>query len=866
MRDGRVEHSSSAQITLKQRFHPSPCPIFRRLGVLGKPQSTRNRKKNNNTMPKLIPNELPTLDLDYKLAIVGEAPGAEEETLGKPFMGASGRLLSAVLAQSSILRSACLVGNICQQRPPNNQIFQFDWLGEEIQSGLAQLKQDIDEVNLNLCLLLGATPLKAAGIKHPISDYRGTVFQCLDTTSPFFARKCLATFHPAYVLRDYSVMPLFAFDIARARKQSLTPEHHAPQRTYELGLSAAEICQRLEAVTSHELVSIDIEGGIEQGVTCVGISTNHRTGFIISLNDYASSEQGRLIQSLSRVLSSSTIPKVLQNSLYDNFVLSWLWKLPIRNVVHDTMLSGWEIYPELPKALGVQTSIWTEEPFYKFERKIDDKSTHYTYCIKDALVTHEISTAHQAVLSNSSKAHYNFNISLLPSLLYMELRGIKYDQNKANERKQEVEISQKELQSQIDQKAQAALNCNSPKQMIEALYGRLGYEPQYQKEKGRKTTKLTVDMEALLTLYRHYNGDQFIMNILKWKSLDGQRKQLEIPTDYDGRMRTSYNLVGTETGRFTSSEAPTGNGTNLQQIIKKPECRAVFVADDGKLWAKFDLSGADGWTVAAHSKRLGDPTMMDDMLFGMKIAKILACMNLHGSSISKLNRHDLKELIQTSQIKDWLYEGCKVAQHGSSYQMGAPTGSARLLERSYKETGEPIYLAPREIKALQELFFVRYAGVQSWQREVESYFNQPGLKQMSCASGHIRTFFGRPGDQATVASALAHEPQANTTYAIKLALSKLWNDPLNRINNVVLLEAWDTLNATLEGRTGGLLIEPLHTVHDELDVQFDESLFEFAKERMHFYFQNQLNIAEQQIQIPFGSAWGRNWGDKQGEI
>ena len=44
------------------------------------------------------------------------------------------------------------------------------------------------------------------------------------------------------------------------------------------------------------------------------------------------------------------------------------------------MLSGWELYPELPKGLVSNHSLYTKEPFYKFNRKSDDKLTHYKYC------------------------------------------------------------------------------------------------------------------------------------------------------------------------------------------------------------------------------------------------------------------------------------------------------------------------------------------------------------------------------------------------------------------------------------------------------------------------------------------------------
>ena len=119
------------------------------------------------------------------------------------------------------------------------------------------------------------------------------------------------------------------------------------------------------------------------------------------------------------------VPKVLQNSLYDNFVLSYGFGILIRNVVEDTMLKGWEIYSELPKGLGVQASIWTREPYYKFERKSDDSDILYRYCAKDSTVTLEI-CQNQDRFWKFGLTHYHKNEML--NRLYMELRGIKYDQ------------------------------------------------------------------------------------------------------------------------------------------------------------------------------------------------------------------------------------------------------------------------------------------------------------------------------------------------------------------------------------------------------------------------------------------------------
>lgn len=799
----------------------------------------------------MVLNEQPSTTADYRLAIIGEAPGADEVSLGKPFVGMSGRFLNALLQKVGIARSACFVGNVCQHRPPNNDIKLLDWDGEEIQSSLVELRSDLAEFSPNLCLLLGQSALKAAFVDLSISACRGSLFKCSNAESPFFGYKCLPSFHPAAVLRNYEWKPLLSFDIRRAKNESESPILHLPNREYEINLTTDQIISKLESIQQGDWVSIDIEGGIPnpgaakpelrfpQGITCIAISTHPSSAFIINILDFSMEEQIRIFRAFAKVMSDPAYGKVLQNSLYDNFVLSWLYQLPIRNVVWDTMLSGWEIYPELPKSLAVQTSLWTKEPYYKFERKLNDKNTHYTYCCKDAAVTLEIARAHERAMSPAQRTHFDFNMSILPAVLYMELRGIRYDKALAEHKLAEVTVEMSELQSRIDALAGHALNVNSPKQMTTTLYRELGFEPQYKKKGNRKTTTTTCDVDALLTLLKKYTGNEelLIYSILKWRNLEGQRKQLEIDPDPDGRVRGSYNIVGTDTGRLSSSASPTGTGTNLQTITKK--LRGIYRADPGMVMFQCDLSGADGWTVAAWSNHLGDSTMMDDYNAGIKPARVIAAMRTTGASISNLSQADLKTAIKSISIPEWLYFTCKRVQHGGNYELGDITMSGVIMKASWKLTGNPIYASPADCKALKNLYFVRYKGARFWQQHIRKTLENTG--RLSSASGHIRTFFGRLNDHETYRAALSQEPQNNTTYATNLALRNLWYDDDNRDS------------------AGRLIIEPLHQVHDALVGQFPADKSEWAIAKINSYFNNKLTIANQEIVIPYSRGLGDNW-------
>lgn len=99
------------------------------------PQIVTERRVVRNVFPFAEPTS-------YRLAIVGEAPGENEEQHGVPFVGASGSHLNRELSHVGLDRNQCFIGNVCQVRPPGNKIEAFDWSGTEIQSGLAQLKND----------------------------------------------------------------------------------------------------------------------------------------------------------------------------------------------------------------------------------------------------------------------------------------------------------------------------------------------------------------------------------------------------------------------------------------------------------------------------------------------------------------------------------------------------------------------------------------------------------------------------------------------------------------------------------------------------------------------------------------------------
>ena len=818
-------------------------------------------KKVNNYVPH-------TKDIN-PIAFVGEAPSIDEEREGVPFVGTGGRILRSMCQSVGLPIERALIGNVCQYKPLAGDMVNMAWDSDEYASSRAELRNNILAFNPNLVVLMGNAALHCAKSHNspkvragklvypfPVSDWRGAFFKCDVETSPFYGFKCLPTYHPSACLRMYEWMPILRLDLHKAVQGSRTPAHTVPSRNIDLNTEINHVIHRLEQLHNHPYICLDIEGGVN-GLKCISFATSPSDVFIVPMQKMSGDSywpdvdsEMRVWRAVADVLQNPRVAKILQNSLYDNFVLSYSFKCPIVNVADDTMLAHWERLCELEKNLGFQASIYTNEPYYKGEITSSDSQRFWTYCCRDSAVSFEIRNVLDTKLSGAPKEHYKFNVEMLRPLLYMELRGIRYNVQGAKARADELQIKSNDYCEKLYMISGRPI-ATSGKGFTSFLYDELGLPPQ----KNRITGGLTANYEALLKLVKKTNHPVCHL-AMRIRALKTRIQMLSITADDDGRIRCGYNIVGTETGRLTCYTSPTGSGYNLQTI---PEYdRDLFVADVGCHFFQCDLSGADGWTVAAHCSALADDTMLEDYYYGLKPAKLLALGLKYGPQI--LSCKDRNELLERSNeiIKsDWQYFVCKIAQHGSNYLMGGKLLASQILIQSEGK----VVVDESYTNRVQELYFRRYPGVKRWHAWMG---NQ--IKTHRCttsASGHIRQYFGRTDE--ILGAALANEPQENTTYATNLAAHRLWYSEVNRKRNQ--RENTEGGSSLVNGNPHSILrIEPLHQVHDALCGQFRIEDTSWATDQIKSFFDNELTIAGIKLRIPFEGGYGPSWGQCKNKI
>ena len=310
-------------------------------------------------------------------------------------------------------------------------------------------------------------------------------------------------------------------------------------------------------------------------------------------------DETHVIEALKPIFADANIQKVAQNAKYDAIVLNRAG-LPLRGLAGDTMLAAF-LLDSGQLNYGIDGLALRQLNFKKIstsevigsgknQTKMDcvDCVSVGRYAAEDvdivvrldALLTPRINA-----LEAVRKLYETLEVPLLDVLIEMESNGVRVDpavlKEQSNVLGERIEILRKEIEA----KAGGPFNPDSPKQLAEVLFTRLGLPPM------RKTkTGFSTDVEVLEKLAEQHAVPKLILeyrSLVKLKNtyLDNLPKDINSRT---GRIHTSFNVTGAATGRLSSSDP------NLQNIpIRTDEGRRIrraFVAEPGNTLVVADYS------------------------------------------------------------------------------------------------------------------------------------------------------------------------------------------------------------------------------------------------------------------------------------
>ncbi len=324
--------------------------------------------------------------------IVSEALSREEEEQGRTLIGAPGWLLKQILSMHGIAIGECYVTKVFNLRPPGNDIKSFcggklgaipgfpalasgKYVRAEFRPELDRLESEIARVRPNLILALGGTASWFLLQDGRISKIRGSL------SMSRFGIKVLPTYHPAAVLREWSLRPILIADLAKAAREQDSPELRRPQRFIHIEPTLADIKDfYLRYIAPSDTNSVDVET-ISNQITCIGFAPSPERALVIPFYD-PSKPDGNYWDSLSDELAAwRWVKRILaedkiiigQNFTYDaKFLMKSYGIFPVgMERGDDTMLLHHALQPELQKGLAFLGSIYTDEAAWKLERKND---------------------------------------------------------------------------------------------------------------------------------------------------------------------------------------------------------------------------------------------------------------------------------------------------------------------------------------------------------------------------------------------------------------------------------------------------------------------------------------------------------------
>ena len=535
-----------------------------------------------------------------KIMIVTEHATADDLWKGFPLAGSQGDFFNKLLHEAGIIRSECYTTSVMKTRPVADNINRYytqtkstaqklgltqvhanTWVAPEIPQMVASLQDEIAIVQPTVIIAVGDFAMWAlTGIYGSVDTWRGSLLD-----GPHSAI-VIPTYTPSFIYKKWEVKGFCVRDLQRAKAAATRPElYQYPAYAFQVAPTYSQVMGVLQALHSRLLageelwLACDIET-IARHISCIGIAWNVREALCIPFmtldGHYWTEEEEFQISLLLRMVLTHPSCKVIgQNFNYDNqhFAKHYGY-LP--NLAFDTMIAQHVLFPGIPKALDFLSSMYCHwHRYWKDEindyNKLPENMTQYwTYNCKDVCVTFEVAFVLMELLSHCSRwPQFEFMLTTSKSALRSMLKGIRVDAKERGVVAGRLMEAIAEYEALIHDIVGFPLNVTSPKQMKSFFYDELKLPIQIDK----KTKQPTCNAKALATLAQKEPLIRQLVELIDKKRSLGVFLSTfcMMPLDSDGRMRCSFNVCGTETMRFSSSENAFGNGGNLQNIPKGEE-------------------------------------------------------------------------------------------------------------------------------------------------------------------------------------------------------------------------------------------------------------------------------------------------------
>jgi DNA polymerase-1 len=409
---------------------------------------------------------------------------------------------------------------------------------------------------------------------------------------------------------------------------------------------------------------------------------------------------------------------------------------------------------------------------------------------------------------NATEIYRTVDLPLVPVLLEMERAGVRIDVNVLTHLAKDLDQEMRELSEKIFEQAGQNFNLNSPKQLGDVLFNKMKLPKPLKYGKGKV---VSTAQDVLEDLAQHHPVPAQVLAYRQLAKLKSNYvDSLPLLADNEGRVHTTFNQVGTATGRLSSTNP------NLQNIPIKTEkgreIRAAFIAAPGRVLLSADYSQVELRLMAHFSD---DPLLVQAYRAGQDIHTLTAAevFGVPAASMSKETRNR-----------------AKAVNFGIVYGI-SPFGLAANLN-----------IPQAEAKLYIETYFARYVGVRQF---IERLLEETRSTQQ------VRTLFGRVRPIPDIQS---RNPNLRG-FAERTAV----NTPLQGTAADMIKIAMIRIDQKL--RTRELQTKMILQVHDELlfDVPEDEieTVRALVKEEME-------NVIQLKVPIVADVGIGKNWRDLKG--